>query len=51
MTSILLKTENLPLPIQMKLSEKRKKISGFFVPFIESISIFNHFQTKDSRQS
>ena len=28
--------ENLQLSIQMELSEKRKSISKFFVPFLES---------------
>ena len=28
--------ENLQLSIQMELSEKRKSISQFFVPFLES---------------
>ena len=31
-------SENLPLWIKMKLSEKRKTFSGFFVPFLESTS-------------
>ena len=35
--------ENLQLPIQMQLSEKRKKFSQFFVPFLESRL---HFGTK-----
>ena len=32
--------ENLQLPIQMQLSEKRKTFSEFFVPFPESTSNF-----------
>ena len=31
-------SENLPLRIKMKLSEKRKTFSGFFVLFLESTS-------------
>ena len=40
-------SENLQLPIQMQLSEKRKAFSQFFVPFLESISNFKHFFKKD----
>ena len=43
-------SENLPLLIQMQLSEKRK-ISEFFVPFLESTSHFNHFERRDDRHS
>ena len=39
--------ENLQLPIQMQLSEKRKTLSWFFVPFMESTSNFKHFEKKD----
>ena len=35
--------ENLQLPIQMQLSEKRKTFSEFFVPFLESTSNFKRF--------
>ena len=42
--------ENLQLPIQMQLSEKRKKFSEFFVPFLKSTSNFNHFGKKDDSQ-
>ena len=38
--------ENLQLSIQMHLSEKRKKFSDFFVPFLQSSSNFKHFQKK-----
>ena len=38
--------ENLQLPIQMQLSEKRKTFSEFFVPFPESISNFKNFEKK-----
>ena len=40
-------SENLPLPIQMQLSEKRKTFSLFFVPFLESTSNFKHFERND----
>ena len=36
--------ENLPLPMQMLLSEKRKTFSQYFVPFLKSISNFKHFE-------
>ena len=35
--------ENLPFPIQMQLSEKRKTFSQFLVPFMEFASNFKHF--------
>ena len=43
--------ENLELPIQMELSQKRKTFSGCFVPFLESTSNFKHFEKKDDCQS
>ena len=43
--------ENLQLPIHMQLSEKRTIFSQFFVPFLESISNFEHFEEKDDCQS
>ena len=43
--------ENLQLPIQMQLSEKRKPFSEFFVPFPEYQSNMNHFAKKDDRHS
>ena len=43
--------ENLPLPIQMQLSEKRKTFCEFFVPCLESTSIFIHFEKKDDGHS
>ena len=43
--------ENLQLPIQMQLSEKRETFSEFFLPFLESTSNFNHFGRKDDRHS
>ena len=39
--------ENLPLPMQMQLSEKPKTFSRFSVPFLESAWIFTHFHKKD----
>ena len=41
--------QNLPLPIQMQISEKRKTFFEFFVPFLESTSNFQHFERKDDR--
>ena len=43
--------ENLQLPIQMVLSEKRKHFSEVFVPFLYSLLIFEHFERKDDRHS
>ena len=43
--------ENLPLPFQVELSEKRKTFSQFFVPFLESTSNFKCFQRKYDRHS
>ena len=37
--------------MQLQLAEKRKTFSGFFVPFLESISNFNHFEKKDHRHT
>ena len=44
-------SENLQLPIEMQLSEKRKKFSYFFVLFLESTSNFNHFEKTDDSHS
>ena len=38
--------ENLPLPIQIQFSEKRKTFSEFFVPFMDCGSSFKHFEKK-----
>ena len=35
----------------MRLSEKQKTFSQFFVPFLESASDFNHFEIKDDRHN
>ena len=43
--------ENLQLPIQMQLSEKRKTFSEFFVLFLESTSNFKDFEKKDDIHS
>ena len=43
--------ENLRLPIQMQLSEKRKTFFGFFVPFLDSTSNLQHFERKNHRHS
>ena len=38
--------KNLQLQLQMQLSEKPKKFSEFFVPFMQSISNCKHFEPK-----
>ena len=43
--------DNLRLPIQMQLPEKRKTFSEFLVPFLESTSNFKHLQKIDDCQS
>ena len=43
------KTDNLPLPVQMQLSEKPEIFSPFFIAFLESALNFEHFETKTSR--
>ena len=43
--------ENLQLPIYKQFSEKRKTFSGFIVPFQDSTSNFEPFETKDHRHS
>ena len=41
---------NMQLQIQI-ISEKQKTFSGIFVPFLDSISNFEHFERKDDRHS
>ena len=36
--------QNLPLPIQIQLSKKRKTFPQFFVPFLECTLNFKHFE-------
>ena len=43
--------ENLPLPIQMQLSERPITFSELFVPFLESTSNSKHFEKKDDCHS
>ena len=43
--------KNLPLPIQMQLSSKRRTLFQFFVPFLGSESSFKRFERKDDRHS
>ena len=43
--------ENFQFPIEMQLSEKQKTFSEIFVPFLDSISNFEHFERKDDRHS
>ena len=38
--------DNLPFPIQIQLSSKQKTFSRFFIPLMESLSNFEHFQKK-----
>ena len=38
--------ENLPLPVQMQLSEKPKTFCQFFIAFLESTLHFKHFEKK-----
>ena len=40
--------ENLQLPIQMHISEKRKTFSEFFVPYLQATPKFKHFERKDA---
>ena len=43
--------ENLQLPIQMQLFQKRKNFSEYFIPFMDSTSNIEHFERKDHRHS
>ena len=43
--------QNLQLPIQMQVSEKRESFSQFFVPCMGSTSNFKHFEKKDDGHS
>ena len=43
--------DNLQLPIQMQLCEKRRPFSPVFVSFLDSISNFQNFERKDDRHS
>ena len=43
--------KNLPLPIQMQLSSKRRTLFQFFVPFLGSEPSFKRFERKDDRHS
>ena len=40
--------DNLPLPVQMQLSEKPKTFPQFFIAFLESALNFEHFEKKMS---
>ena len=44
-------SEILQLPIQMPISQKGKKFSEFFIPFLDSTSNFEHFERKDDPHS
>ena len=39
-------TDNLPLPVQMDLSEKLETFYQFFIAFLESALNFEHFEKK-----
>ena len=43
--------ENLRLPTQIQLSERRKPFSQFFLRFLEPTSNFKHFEEKDDGHS
>ena len=43
--------ENLQLPIQVRVSQKRNIFAQFCVPFVESTSNFKHFRKKDDCHS
>ena len=43
--------ENLSFPIQIQLCWKQKTFSEFFIPFMESLSNFEHFQKEEDRHS
>ena len=47
----LLNRENLTQSIQMKLYQKQKKFSEFFVTFLKSILNFKHMSKKDAPHS
>ena len=47
----LLNRDNLKQPIPMKLSQKQKAFSKFFLPFSKSTLTFEHFQKKDDPHS
>ena len=42
---------SLQLPIQMQLSQKKKKFFSVFIAFLESTSIFKNFGKKDGGHS
>ena len=43
--------DNLTIPFQMELSQKRKSFSEFFAAFLKSIWSFEHFEKKDDPHS
>ena len=43
--------ENLQLPIQMQLFQKRKTFFQFFILFLRSTWNFEHFERKNDRHS
>ena len=47
----LLNRDNLTQPIQMQLSQKQKRFSRFFFPFLKSILYFEIFSKNDDPHS
>ena len=47
----LLNRDNLRRPIQVQLSQKQKRLSEFFFPFLKSILNFKHLPKKDDPHS
>ena len=43
----ILSRDNLTIPIQMQLSQKKKAFSRFFAAFLKSTLIFKYFEKKD----
>ena len=43
--------DNLPLPVQMQLSEKLKRFYQFFIAFFESALNLEHFEKKNEPHS
>ena len=43
--------QNLPQQLQTPISQKQKMFSGFFIPYLECASNFEHFEKKDEHPS
>ena len=48
---VVLNTDNLTIPIQIHLSQKRKAFSQFLAAFLKSSLNFKHFQKEDDPPS